>query len=140
MWKDSIRNIVVTFQTNILRIVGFYVRHSAMVHAALRAAWQLYCDNICTAKASLRPKPRSKNLHGIKSQIFSCTQYSSRNISYQNIWTTFISNLKGRFAKGQKISKGTYLTLLQKIKANLFAILTLTLHPGSILRTSMCLF
>ena len=29
MWKDSIRNIVVIFQTNILRIVGFYVRHSA---------------------------------------------------------------------------------------------------------------
>ena len=29
MWKDSIRNIVVIFQTNILRIVGFYVRYSA---------------------------------------------------------------------------------------------------------------
>ena len=29
MWKDSDRNIVVIFQTNILRIVGFYVRHSA---------------------------------------------------------------------------------------------------------------
>ena len=29
MWKDSIRNIVVIFQTTILRIVGFYVRHSA---------------------------------------------------------------------------------------------------------------
>ena len=28
---DSIRNIVVIFQTNILRIVGFYVRHSAIV-------------------------------------------------------------------------------------------------------------
>ena len=27
MWKDSIRNIVVIFQTTILRIVGFYVRH-----------------------------------------------------------------------------------------------------------------
>ena len=31
MWKDSIRNIVVIFQPNILRIVGFYVRHSAIV-------------------------------------------------------------------------------------------------------------
>ena len=31
MWKDSIRNIVVIFQPNILRIVGFYVRHSAHV-------------------------------------------------------------------------------------------------------------
>ena len=31
MWKDSIRNIVVIFQPNILRIVGFYVRHSAFV-------------------------------------------------------------------------------------------------------------
>ena len=30
MWKDSVRNIVVIFQTNILRIVGFYVRHSAI--------------------------------------------------------------------------------------------------------------
>ena len=29
MWKDSIRYIVVIFQPNILRIVGFYVRHSA---------------------------------------------------------------------------------------------------------------
>ena len=31
MWKDSIRNIVVIFQSNILRIVGFYVRHSASI-------------------------------------------------------------------------------------------------------------
>ena len=30
MWKDSIRNIVVIFQPNVLRIVGFYVRHSAI--------------------------------------------------------------------------------------------------------------
>ena len=29
MWKDSIRNKNVNFQTNILGIVGFYVRHSA---------------------------------------------------------------------------------------------------------------
>ena len=29
MWKESNRNIVVIFQPNILRIVGFYVRHSA---------------------------------------------------------------------------------------------------------------
>ena len=31
MWKDSISNIVVIFQHNILRIVGFYVRHLASV-------------------------------------------------------------------------------------------------------------
>ena len=31
MWKDSIRNIVVIFQTDILRTVGFYVRRSAIV-------------------------------------------------------------------------------------------------------------
>ena len=31
MWKDSIRNIAVIFQTTILRFVGFYVRHSAKV-------------------------------------------------------------------------------------------------------------
>ena len=29
MWKDFIRNIVVIFQTTILRSVGLYVRHSA---------------------------------------------------------------------------------------------------------------
>ena len=29
MWKDSIRYIDVILQTTILRIVGFYVRHSA---------------------------------------------------------------------------------------------------------------
>ena len=29
MWKDSIRNIVVIFQPNILRIVGVYVRRLA---------------------------------------------------------------------------------------------------------------
>ena len=34
MWKDSIRNIVVIFQPNILRIVGFYVRHSAIVYCS----------------------------------------------------------------------------------------------------------
>ena len=31
MWKESNRNIVVIFQPNILRIVGFYVRHWAIV-------------------------------------------------------------------------------------------------------------
>ena len=31
MWKESNRNIVVIFQPNILRIVGLYVRHSAIV-------------------------------------------------------------------------------------------------------------
>ena len=30
MWKDSNRNIVVIFKTNILRIVGFFVRRSAV--------------------------------------------------------------------------------------------------------------
>ena len=30
IWKDSVRNIVVIFQTNILRIVRFYARHSAI--------------------------------------------------------------------------------------------------------------
>ena len=39
MWKDSNRNIVVIFQTNILRIVGFYVRHSAYVY--LFQTWTL---------------------------------------------------------------------------------------------------
>ena len=31
IWKDFFRNIVVIFQTNILKIVRFYVRHSANV-------------------------------------------------------------------------------------------------------------
>ena len=31
MWKDSLRNIVVTFQTTILIIFGFYVRRLANV-------------------------------------------------------------------------------------------------------------
>ena len=34
MWKDSIINIVAIFQPNILRIVGFYVRHSAIVYCS----------------------------------------------------------------------------------------------------------
>ena len=33
MWKDSIRNIVVIFQPNILRIFEFYVRRSAPASA-----------------------------------------------------------------------------------------------------------
>jgi hypothetical protein len=33
MWKDSIRNIVVIFQTTILRIIGLYVRRSAYDYA-----------------------------------------------------------------------------------------------------------
>ena len=43
MWKDSIRNIVVIFQPNILRIVGFYVRHSAIVSK----------DHLCTVTERL---------------------------------------------------------------------------------------
>ena len=42
MWKDSIRNIVVIFQPNILRIVGFYVRHSAKVAKLGKASWDAY--------------------------------------------------------------------------------------------------
>ena len=43
MWKDSIRNIVVIFQTNILRIVGFYVRRSAIVTSSISFGLHLYC-------------------------------------------------------------------------------------------------
>ena len=35
MWKDSIRNIVVIFQTTILRIVGFFVNPSPFSHSAI---------------------------------------------------------------------------------------------------------
>ena len=41
MWKDSIRNIVVIFQTTILRIVGFYVRDSAL--DLVTYVIQMYC-------------------------------------------------------------------------------------------------
>ena len=49
IWKDSIRNIVVIFQTNILRIVGIYVRHSANVYFFITlnlvttSGWELSC-------------------------------------------------------------------------------------------------
>ena len=35
MWKDYIRSTVVIFQPNILKIVGFYVRHSASLLLAI---------------------------------------------------------------------------------------------------------
>ena len=47
MWKDSVRNIVVIFQTNILRIVGFYVRHSASVYTVHRALHGRFYDFCC---------------------------------------------------------------------------------------------
>ena len=50
MWKDSIRNIVVIFQPNILRIVGFYVRHSASV-------FYILVPIIHLSLIPLRPKP-----------------------------------------------------------------------------------
>ena len=42
MWKDSIRNNVVIFQTTILRIVGFYVRHSATILETKFACCPIY--------------------------------------------------------------------------------------------------
>ena len=44
MWKDFIRNIVVIFQPNILRIVGFYVRHSA--HVSVVRDFNEYFDGV----------------------------------------------------------------------------------------------
>jgi hypothetical protein len=41
MWKDSIKNIVVIFQPNILRIVGFYVRHSATLDSGINVGVRL---------------------------------------------------------------------------------------------------
>ena len=41
MWKDFIRNIVVIFQPNILRIIGFYVRHSASIYSSCPAQLEL---------------------------------------------------------------------------------------------------
>ena len=56
MWKDSIRNIVVIFQPNILRIVGFYVRHSANLELlrCLIIAWDhdVYKKNIAIIMAT----------------------------------------------------------------------------------------
>ena len=52
MWKDSIRNIVVIFQPNILRIVGFYVRHSTIQLSALKQQQKAitFCIEISTGK------------------------------------------------------------------------------------------
>ena len=52
MWKDSIRNIVVIFQSTILRIVEFYVRRSATIifpfwflQFSLNIEVTSFCDN-----------------------------------------------------------------------------------------------
>ena len=45
MWNDSIRNIVVIFQPNILRIVVLYVRHSATNSDAL--FWPVTLLQLC---------------------------------------------------------------------------------------------
>ena len=54
MWKDSIRNIVAIFQPNILRIVGFYVRHLAnMIELQMNDLIQdtttlcVVCQSVC---------------------------------------------------------------------------------------------
>ena len=62
MWKDSIRNIVVIFQPNILRIVGFYVRHWA-----LDRGWG---EKKCTDKLPFYNyfKPNFRHLHEYLSQ------------------------------------------------------------------------
>jgi hypothetical protein len=44
MWKDSIRNIVVIFQTTILRFVGFYVRRSANQEQIERGLVNVLCQ------------------------------------------------------------------------------------------------
>ena len=50
MWKDSIRNIVVIFQTKILRIVRFYVRRSAIIEIQQIG----YCfENTCSVYAAM---------------------------------------------------------------------------------------
>ena len=54
MWKDSIRNIVVIFQPNILIIVGFYVRHSATVPEISKARPNFMF--ICNLSKSFRDK------------------------------------------------------------------------------------
>ena len=52
MWKDSIRNIVVIFQPNILRIVGFYVRHSAHDFLILWGKKSLF--SLCVEKSGAK--------------------------------------------------------------------------------------
>ena len=56
MWKDSIRKIVVIFQTTILRIAGFYVRRSA--------------HDVSFFKQNC---PKQKKLSGIQVQKFQST-------------------------------------------------------------------
>ena len=54
MWKDSIRNIVVIFQPSILRIVGFYVRHSANIETMLAAYLELMRKKIGFSKKATK--------------------------------------------------------------------------------------
>ena len=58
MWKDSIRNIVVIFQPIILRIVGFYVRHSAII-----------MNLQCSGNNKLPPTPIEKTIRKNGTQV-----------------------------------------------------------------------
>ena len=55
MWKDSIRNIVVIFQPNILRIVGFYVRHSANMYISSNQGDE-NSQGMCLSSKDILPK------------------------------------------------------------------------------------
>ena len=104
MWKDSIRNKVVTFQTNILRIVGFYVRHSAYVtHTPLQniliflqTLHDSYYSEIFTVLFhSPFPKEVKKCFKEAKQfttttapSLFTCRQYIGRAALLLNGWPT----------------------------------------------------
>ena len=63
MWKDSIRNIVVIFQPNILRIVGFYVRHSAKVFENISKYPLRFCNLYRIIKSILDVRNTQPQLH-----------------------------------------------------------------------------
>ena len=62
MWKDSIRNIVVIFQTTILRFVGFYVRHLASEYRSKH-----FLEN-CSMQFLSYPYPTSDNFFSFAEQ------------------------------------------------------------------------
>jgi hypothetical protein len=69
IWKDSVKNIVVIFQTNILRIVGFYVRHSAStfyIHTKIKK----YCEIAASRKSENSCINAFTSLHRIALSLF----------------------------------------------------------------------
>ena len=70
MWKDSIRNIVVIFQPNILRIVGLYVRHSAYVRRSAIMQSFFFQSFYLKDEILYSQRGKSKKIGGILQSIY----------------------------------------------------------------------